>query len=182
MAMPDPTFVTGVGGGLFNVNPSLDFGGGGTLRHTTAATTALSAQQTIIGVYNKRANGQSALWLDNGAQDAGLDMVVYKPTGTSTSTIAVARAQAFRSTRRTSSAAADDVRRLGANAFSDEARSMSIRPTTTDAEADPQRPPEINLVVSKTDGRTIYVPGQPVTYRVTVINSGIPTASGFSLS
>ena len=80
-----PDIVTGAGGGLFNFNPSLDFGGGGTrsLRHTTAATTALSAQQTIIGVYNKRANGQSALWLDNGAQDAGLDMVVYKPTGTS---------------------------------------------------------------------------------------------------
>ena len=61
--------------------------------------------------------------------------------------------------------------------------SIDVNPANdVDADADPQAPPQIDLVVSKTNGRPAYVPGQPVTYTVTVVNNGPSTASGFSLS
>ena len=50
------------------------------------------------------------------------------------------------------------------------------------AETDPQAPPQVNLVVTKTDGQATYVPGRPVTYTVTVVNIGLSTANGFTLN
>ena len=68
---------------LFNFNPYLDFGGGGirTLRHTTAATTITTTQQSLIAVFNKRSHGQAMFWMDAGANDAGMDMNVFRTGG-----------------------------------------------------------------------------------------------------
>ena len=42
--------------------------------------------------------------------------------------------------------------------------------------------PQVDLAITKTDGRTTYVPGAVITYTLEVTNAGPSTASGFSVS
>ena len=41
---------------------------------------------------------------------------------------------------------------------------------------------QVNLSITKTDGRTSYVPGAPISYTLTVANGGPSTATDFSVA
>src|SRR6185436_15570143 len=41
---------------------------------------------------------------------------------------------------------------------------------------------QVDLAVTKTDGRTTYVPGTAITYTITVTNAGPSSATGFSVA
>ena len=52
----------------------------------------------------------------------------------------------------------------------------------TVADMDTPLPQHVDLVITKTNGQTSYVPGAPVTYTLVVTNSGPSTATGVNIT